>query len=506
MSTALKHRGIRPSLDEFVKLASSANLIPVYKEIIADVETPVSALFKLGPAPYSFLLESVEGGDKLGRYSFVGNTASAVFKSRGKLVEIGRPSGGGFSFESAQVDDPIDALRRLMAGYRPAPVDGLPRFYGGAVGYMSYDMIRQIEAIPDENPDELGVPESYFIISDTVLIFDHAQRKLKIVVNAHVDGDGAQAAYERAVDSIHGVIEKLRQTRSAPPLDDLLEEDRPEISVQSNFEKSAFEDAVRKCLEYIRAGDIFQVVLSQRFKTPVNTDPVGLYRVLRTVNPSPYMFCLQFPDLAIVGSSPEVMVRLEDGVAQLRPIAGTRPRGKTEAEDRALAEELLADAKERAEHVMLVDLGRNDLGRVCEYGSVHVDELMVIERYSHVMHIVSNVVGKLAAPYDSFDLLKATFPAGTVSGAPKIRAMEIIDELEPVRRGPYSGTVGYFGFSGNMDTCITIRTAVIKDGTAYVQVGAGIVADSVPEREYEETLNKAKAMLKAIGMAEGAIL
>ncbi len=499
------YRGIYPSRDRFVELAREANLIPVYKEIIADVETPVSAMLKLGDAPYRYLLESVEGGDKLGRYSFVGNTASIVFRSRGTRVEIGTPSGEGFSFESREVDDPIDALRDLMSRYRPAKVEGLPRFYGGAVGYMSYDMIRHIERIPDQNPDELDVPESYFIISDTVLIFDHAQRKLKIVVNAHVDERDPIASYERAVRAIAGVIERLRQTTSVPALDGLALEDLPEIAVQSNFEKRAFEDAVRKCQEYIRAGDIFQVVLSQRFKAAVNTDPIGLYRILRTVNPSPYMYCLQFPDMAVVGSSPEVMVRVEDGVAELRPIAGTRPRGRSDEEDRALAEELLADAKERAEHVMLVDLGRNDLGRVCEYGSVRVSELMVIERYSHVMHIVSNVVGRLAASCDPFDLLKATFPAGTVSGAPKIRAMEIIDELEPVRRGPYSGVIGYFGFSGNMDSCITIRTVIIKDGVAYIQAGAGIVADSVPELEYEETVNKARAMLKAISMAEEAI-
>jgi len=504
-TTALEHRGVRPTREQFIELAREHNLIPVYKEIIADVETPVSAMLKLGEAPYSYLLESVEGGEKLGRYSFVGNTAQLVFKSRGRSIELGRPSGDGtFTFERLKDGDPIEALRALMKGFRPARVDGLPRFYGGAVGYMSYDMIRHIEKIPDKNPDELNVPESYFLITDTVLIFDHAQRKLKIVVNQDASGDPG-ARYDEAVRSIARVIEKLRQPTSAPPLDGVFDDDLPELPVRSNFNKVDFENAVRKCQEYIRAGDIFQVVLSQRFSAKVNTDPVGLYRVLRTVNPSPYMYCLKFEDLAVVGSSPEVMVRVEDGIAELRPIAGTRPRGRTAEEDRALEEELLADAKERAEHVMLVDLGRNDLGRVCEYGSVRVDELMVIERYSHVMHIVSNVVGRLAPACDPFDLLRATFPAGTVSGAPKIRAMEIIDELEPTRRGPYSGAIGYIGFSGNMDSCITIRTVILKDGVAYVQAGAGIVADSVPEREYEETVNKAKALLKAIAMAEGAI-
>ena len=502
------HGGYVPSRQAFCAyVKSGATLIPVYREIIADVDTPVSSLVKLGESPYRFLLESVEGGDRLGRYSFVGNTAKLIVRSRGSNVELGRPCAeepGRFHFERLEGQDPLELLRSLMAGYQPAPVPGLPRFYGGAVGYLSYEMARFFERVPDNNPDELDLPEAYFIITDTVLIFDNAQRTLKIVANAHVgEGEDPHLAYDRAVAAIEGVLESLRSRPGAAPLDGVTSAAEP-ASVASNFERADFERAVERCLEYIRAGDVFQVVLSQRFRTPFTADPFDLYRVLRTVNPSPYMFYLHFDGVALVGSSPEVMVRCEDGVAQLRPIAGTRRRGRSEEEDRLLERELLADAKERAEHVMLVDLGRNDLGRVCEYGSVRVDQLMTVERYSHVMHIVSNITGRLAAGKDAFDLLRATFPAGTVSGAPKVRAMEIIDELEPSRRGPYAGAIGYFGFSGNMDSCITIRTVVVKEKTAYIQAGAGIVADSSPAGEYEETLNKARGMLKAIAMAEGA--
>lgn len=495
-----------PSREAFCAYAESATLIPVYREIIADVDTPVSALVKLGESPYRYLLESVEGGDRLGRYSFVGNTAKLVVSSRGRQVTIGRPAAPGsatYHYERRETANPLEFLRSLMRAYRPAPVPGLPRFYGGAVGYLSYDMVRFIERLPDANPDELDLPEAYFIVSDTVLIFDNAQRTLKIVANAHVEeGEDPSLAYDRAVAAIDEVLFALRSRPGAAPLDGV-EREAELPAFTSNFDRDSFERAVERCLEYIRAGDVFQVVLSQRFRTPFSGDPFNLYRVLRTVNPSPYMFFLHFGELALVGSSPEVMVRCEDGIAQLRPIAGTRRRGRTAEEDRALEKELLEDAKERAEHVMLVDLGRNDLGRVCEYGSVRVDELMTIERYSHVMHIVSNITGKLAPGKDPFDLLRATFPAGTVSGAPKIRAMEIIDELEPSRRGPYAGVIGYFGFSGNMDSCITIRTVIVKQNVAYVQAGAGIVADSSPAREYEETLNKARGMLKAIAMAEG---
>lgn len=495
------------SPDAFKELArEGATLVPLYKEFIADIETPVSALLKLGEGPYRYVLESVEGGDRMGRYSFVGNTASLVFRSRGHTVEIGRPDEAGrFQFTSEEVDDPLDALRRLLADYVPANVPGLPRFYGGAVGYIGYEMVRHFEPVPQAAKDDLDVPESYFILSDTVLIFDHAERKLKVVVNAHLDGSDPDVIYHRAAATIDDVVRRLTRHRPIPSLHGLTEADPlGEPSLTSNFEREQFEDAVRQCQELIRSGELFQVVLSQRFSVPMAAEPFDLYRILRTVNPSPYMYYLQFADMALVGSSPEVMVRVENGIAQLRPIAGTRPRGTSESQDQALAAELLADEKEKAEHVMLVDLGRNDLGRVCLPGSVEVNEFMVVERYSHVMHIVSNVVGQLAPDKDPFDVLRAAFPAGTVSGAPKVRAMQVIASLEPSRRGPYAGAIGYFGFSGNMDSAITIRTVLIKDGVAHVQAGAGIVLDSVPRHEYEETLNKAKAMLKAIAMAQEA--
>lgn len=500
-----------PSRQEFHRLAQHATLIPVYTEVIADTETPVSALLKLGESPYRFILESVERGERLGRYSFVGNTASLVFKSRGKSVSIGRPARRGparqFEFEHFEVSDPLDALRDLLNECRPAEVPGLPKFYGGAVGYLSYDMVRHFERLPDRHPDPLGLPEAYFIFSDTVLIFDHAQRTLKIVASTRVDGKDPDEAYDDALGRIGHVVERL----SAPSSDAFPavmalqprgEEAAPRARLSSNMERSQFEAMVASGREYIRSGEILQVVLSQRFSVETHATPIDIYRSLRAINPSPYMFYLDFPDFALAGSSPEVMVQLEDGMARIRPIAGTRPRGLTPQEDEALVEELLADEKEVAEHVMLVDLARNDLGRVCEYGTIGVDERMVVEKYSHVMHIVSNVTGRLAPERDCFDLLRATFPAGTVSGAPKVRAMEIIDELEPCRRGPYSGSVGYFGYTGNMDMCITIRTVLVKEGVAYIQAGAGIVADSDPSREYEETVNKAKAMFRAIAMAE----
>lgn len=506
-----------PSREEFRRLAENATLIPVFTEVIADTETPVSALLKLGDAPYRYLLESVERGDRIGRYSFVGNTASLVFQSRGKTISIGRPQPAEqeaacqarFEFEHREVSDPLDSLRDLLREHRPAQIPGLPKFYGGAVGYLSYDMARHIEKLPDVNPDPLGAPEAYFIFSDTVLIFDHPQRTLKIVANTRVDGIDPDEAYDSALARIADTLDRL----ATPP-----QAVSPVLAIggrhgdalmpsrwSSNFTQEEFEAAVEACKGYIRDGEILQVILSQRLSLEIRATPVDVYRSLRAVNPSPYMYYLHFPDLALVGSSPEVMVQVEEGVARLRPIGGTRPRGKTREEDQALVEELLADEKELSEHTMLIDLGRNDLGKVCEYGSVHVDEQMVIEKYSHVTHIVSNVVGRLAPGRDAFDLLRATFPAGTVSGAPKVRAMEIIDELEPCRRGPYSGAIGYFGYSGNMDSCITIRTVVIKDGVAHVQAGAGIVADSDPRKEYEESLNKARAVLQAIAMAEGAV-
>lgn len=483
-----------------MSLSRTYNLIPVYREIIADTETPVSALAKLGRGPAAFLLESVEGGERLGRYSFLGNSALYTFRSYGHRVELGFPDGRRVQ---ERVQDPLARLEELLAAYRPAPVPGLPRFYGGAVGYVAYDAVRFLERLPDGNPDVLGTPDLAFMITDAVIVFDHVARRIQVVVNTLVNGDPGQA-YDQAMRRIEDIIGRLHGDAGLAPLSGLDLGAAAAPRFRANVTRDDFCRAVRRAQEYIAAGDIFQVVLSQRLSAPLRRDPFDVYRVLRSVNPSPYMFYLNFGDHQLVGSSPEVMVRLEGRRAELRPIAGTRPRGRNPLEDQRLEAELLADAKERAEHIMLVDLGRNDLGRVCRYGSVRVDELMVVERYSHVMHIVSNVSGELAPGYTAFDLLRATFPAGTVTGAPKVRAMEIIDELETTRRGPYAGAVGYIGFSGNMDSCITIRTVIVQDGQAHVQAGAGVVADSEPEREYQETLNKAQALLKTIALAEEA--
>jgi anthranilate synthase component 1 len=489
-----------PEIDEFSEISKTCNLISVYKEILADMETPVSAFLKLDRSlrskdMHSFLLESVEGGEKWGRYSMIGIEPSIIIKARGNKVTV-EEEGNVTEFES---DDPTGEIKKIMGRYNPADVEGLPRFFGGAVGYFSYDIIRYFENIPDTCEDDLSMYDVYFIITDTILIFDNVRQMIKIVCNAHVQGgDDPQTVYEQSTKKIDDIITRLSEPYAVTPS----KVDSSETVMDSNFEKEEFESIVEKAKEYIKSGDIFQVVLSQRFLVEADVDTFDLYRSLRVINPSPYMFYLKFGDDVIVGSSPEVLVRLEDEKVVVRPIAGTRKRGATEDEDVFLEDELLADPKERAEHIMLVDLGRNDVGRVSDLGSVHVDDFMIIERYSHVMHIVSNVTGTLKEGLDAFDVLSACFPAGTVSGAPKIRAMEIIDELEPTKRGPYAGSVGYFSFSGNMDICITIRTIFIKDGKIYLQAGAGIVADSVPENEYYETINKAKAMLKAVEMTK----
>ncbi len=488
---------IHPNLDEFRRVARPGALVPIYEEIVADLETPVSAYIKVCEGrPYAFLLESVERADSIGRYSFLGADASVVFRSKGNEGAIIR-DGNEHAFTS---DDPMNELRALMAEYEPIPVDGLPEFHGGAVGYLSYDQIRFVETLPDNNPDDLNLPDLYFMITDTILIFDHVNNTLKIVSNVHV-ADDPDAAYAAGEAKIADLKKRLQAPLQVPQL---AKSEVPQSNTppESNFTKDEYCAIVERAKEYIRAGDIFQVVLSQRFKRPTECGPVTLYRALRCINPSPYMTLVQFPDCSLVGSSPEVMTAVTGRRCRVRPIAGTRPRGKTAEEDRALGEDLLADEKERAEHIMLVDLGRNDVGRVSAPGTVAPTQLMVIERYSHVMHIVSDVEGELADGADAFDALQATFPMGTVSGAPKIRAMEIIDELEPVRRGPYSGGCGYISFSGDMDTCIVIRTIVMKDGVAYIQAGAGIVYDSVPEREYEECVNKATALFRAIDFAE----
>ena len=496
-----------PTLEDFREAAKSGNTIPVYRSILGDMETPVSAFYKLMPDNYAFLLESVEGGENLARYSFLGSQPSVLFHSKGHQVTIEYLEKGETVVQ--EYEDPLRALEELMQNYRPVDSEELPKFHGGAVGYMSYDMVRFVEELPDNTKDELQLPDCFFMIAETLLIFDHVNHQIKVVANAHINGD-VDGAYADALGKIETLVEKLSATAEAylhrNSGEDQAEYDKIISEPQSNFTKSDYEAAVRHAKEYIAAGDIIQVVPSQRFSCPVSVDSFEIYRALRMINPSPYMYYLKFDGFDIVGASPEMMVRVEDGIVQTVPIAGTRPRGTTAEEDTELERTLLADPKERAEHVMLVDLGRNDLGRVCEYNTVEVTDLMIVERFSHVMHIVSQVTGRLRDDLTAFDVLRACLPAGTLSGAPKIRAMEIIDELEPTRRGTYGGTVGYFSFSGSADTAITIRTAVIKDNTAYVQAGGGVVADSVPETEYYETMSKARAMLSAIAFAEQGFL
>jgi anthranilate synthase component 1 len=489
-----------PDKQTFIEKAARGNLVPVWRELLADQDTPVSAYERLRaadaetPASCSFLLESVEGGEHIGRFSFLGARPRFIFEGNGTTVRIVDRDGDEEVLEDV---DPLSVLRERMAAYQPVPEPALPRFFGGAVGYIGYDAVSRFEPVPLCDAEATGWPDMMFVLTDTILVFDRVTHTLKVVANAYIEGDPGKA-YDAAVAQIDAVCEQL-----ATPLPHVLfdaggEEDDEEPSFKANMTPEAFMGAVEKCKEYIRAGDVIQTVLSQRFEVDEAGDPLDVYRALRSINPSPYMYCLEFGGRSLVGSSPEIHVRCEDGEVEVRPIAGTRPRAADPEEDARLAEELVSDPKERAEHVMLVDLGRNDIGRVCNYGSVKVPELMVIERYSHVMHIVSDVVGRLKPGHDAFDTMRATFPAGTVSGAPKIRAMEIIAELEEARRGPYAGAVGYFSFNGNLDSCITIRTVLMEEGRAYVQAGAGIVADSVPERELEETRNKARGMLKAL--------
>ncbi len=488
-----------PSLEEFKQKAKKGNLIPVYREILADMETPVSAFLKIDDGRHSFLLESMEGGEKWARYSFLGSRPAVVVRSYDHWVEIIR---NGKTEKRSFERDPLEAIQDTLSVYSPVPDPSLPRFFGGAVGFIGYDVVRFFEDLPNRNKGGLDIPDIFFMITDTLVIFDNVTHRIKVVSNAHVNGKSVTAAYKEATEKIVALVKKLKRGKRTPLNARRSRKKAKQYTLTSNFTRERYEQAVLKAKEYIKAGDIFQVVPSQRFETKINIEPFEIYRALRLINPSPYMYFLRSGDVTVVGASPEVMVRLEGGRIDLRPIAGTRRRGATEEEDTALAEELLADPKERAEHIMLVDLGRNDVGRVSDPGSVNVSELMVIERYSHVMHIVSNVRGTLSRGKNAYDVIRACFPAGTVSGAPKIRAMEIIDELEPTRRGPYAGAVGYFGFSGTMDTCITIRTLVIKGGIAYIQAGGGVVADSDPAAEFQETVNKAKAMMRAVEMAE----
>ena len=499
---------LKPSFEEFSSLAASGNMIPVWTELAADYETPVSAFQKLseGHREPCFLLESAENSDQIGRFSFLGTDPRLEIRTSGREISVREKGASDFTTRKLPESegDPLHEVERLMSVFQPVEVKGLPVFTGGAVGFLGYDMVRFFEHTVPGPPDEgLGLPDMVFVITDSLVIFDHRFRKLQVVANICTeDFDTLDAAYEAGRDRIEAVINRLSKPQSVAPFS-LMEEPENPDTVRSNTTQKEYEGMVRKAKEYILAGDIFQVVPSQRFETDYTGRPIDLYRALRHVNPSPYMFCLQFGDeFSLVGSSPEVHVQTIDGNIKIRPIAGTRWRGKTPEEDQALADELLADPKERAEHVMLIDLARNDVGRVAEFDSVQVDEMMIIERYSHVMHIVSNVVGKLNCGQSAYDVMRATFPAGTVSGSPKVRAMQIIDEMEKSKRGAYSGAVGYFGFDGNHDSCIALRTVVLHGEKAYVQAGAGVVADSVPENEYNETVNKAKGMMRAIERAK----
>jgi anthranilate synthase component 1 len=469
-----------PTLEEVKKHKGEGNVIPIYREIVADLETPVSAFLKISGAGYSFLLESVEGGQRLARYSFIGTEPYRVLATKAE-----------------EKVNPLPLIAEELNQYQMVPVTDLPRFCGGAVGYLGYEVATRFEKLPSPQQDPLGLPESLFMFVDTMLVFDHVARKIKILSHVRLNGDIDQA-YQQAVRKIDDLVDRLNQ----PLKPEQQRKGFPSYDSSSNLSPGDFEASVAKIKEYITAGEAIQVVLSQRLARRTHASPFSIYRALRTINPSPYMFFFDFNDFHIIGASPEILVRVEDGMVMTRPLAGTRPRGKTQAEDIMLEQELRADEKERAEHIMLVDLGRNDIGRVSQPGTVDVSDLMEVERYSHVMHLVTHVQGKLRDDLTAFDALQACFPAGTVSGAPKIRAMEIIAELEPEKRGPYAGAAGYFSFSGNMDMAIAIRTMMMKDGTAYVQTGCGVVYDSIPELEHKETLNKAKALLEAINQAE----
>jgi anthranilate synthase component 1 len=488
-----------PPLEQFLEQSRTGNLVPVYREILADLETPVSAFLKIGGNLHSFLLESVAGGEQISRYSFIGGEAFQVLKTKGRNVTLTR-DGKTESWELEPGQDPLHVLRDLMAQHQIVANPDLPPFCGGAVGYIGYDTVRFFEVLPDHSPDDRELPDCYFVFTDTLLIFDHVRHQIKVLCLVRVGSDPA-ADYQVAADKINRLVERLGEPLPIHA--------RPaRMSARKSPDATAipprpeYTQKVLRAKEYISAGDVIQVVLSRRLRFDVEASPFEIYRALRCVNPSPYMFFLQFAECQIIGASPEILVSERSGSVVTRPIAGTVRRGRTAAEDAQLEAQLLADPKERAEHIMLVDLHRNDIGRVCEYGSVQVDQLMVTEKYSHVIHIVSNVVGRLRPECDRYDLIRAAFPAGTLSGAPKIRAMEIIEELEPVKRGPYGGAIGYFSFNGNTDTAITLRTIVMVDQAAYVQAGGGIVADSDPDAEFAETESKAGALRRAIELAE----
>lgn len=489
----------QPDFATFKAMATDGQLVPVFRQLTADTLTPVSAYARLQPAESSFLFESVVGGEKISRYSFLGVSPFLKITAHGNQVAI---VGHGRDREFTS-PNPLHDLQGLLDQFKAVQVPQLPRFCGGAVGYAGYDVIRYSESLPNAPEDDRRLPDLLFEFYDQMVVFDHINKTVLAIAYAHADAKDLEAEYQRTCKSIDSLCGRLcTPTGALQPCDINVKSSAPLEPKASNFSQERFEQSVESCKEYIRSGDIFQVVLSQRLELETTARPFDIYRALRVVNPSPFMFLLNTPEVQLIGSSPEIMVRVEDGETTIRPLAGTRRRGSTEAEDRSLAEELLADPKERAEHVMLIDLARNDVGRIARFGTVELSDVMIVERYSHVMHITSNVTGQLREELTALDALQAGLPAGTVSGAPKVRAMEVIDEMEPHRRGPYAGAVGYIDFTGNMDTCIALRTVVMVGNTAYVQAGAGIVADSVPESEYHETLNKARGMLTAIAVAE----
>ncbi|WP_435009972.1 anthranilate synthase component I [Tundrisphaera lichenicola] len=492
----------RPSFEEFARLAGRSSCVPVYRQLTGDGLTPVSAFRKIERTAPSFLFESVVGGEKVGRYSFLGTEPFLRFEARGREVRVTDPLDPD-SARWSPSEDPFRDLEALLDQFKAVPMPGLPRFTGGAVGYAAYDAVRYTEHLPDAPPDDRGLPDLSFSFYDRMVLFDHIRKTVLVVAYAHLKpGTDPRSAFEEAASRVDELVERLARPTPELPIADINTDGPIQLKAESNFTREEYEAVVRHCQEYIKAGDIFQVVPSQRFKVETTADAFDIYRVLRVVNPSPFLFYLNYGDFRLIGSSPEILVRVEDGDVTVRPLAGTRRRGRDEAEDLALATELVADPKERAEHIMLVDLGRNDVGRVAEPSTVVLSDLMKVERYSHVMHITSNVTGKLAEGKTTFDALRAGLPAGTVSGAPKIRAMQVIDEVEPQRRGPYAGAVGYIDFTGNMDTCIALRTLVLVGQTAYVQAGGGVVYDSIPGDEYDETVNKASGLLKAIEIAQ----
>jgi anthranilate synthase component 1 len=497
--TSVANRGYRPSLDEVRVLSQQGNVIPVFREIIADLETPVSAYLKVARGRYSFLLESVEGGERLARYTFIGSDPFLTLRLKNGIADANLQ---GYK-HSTSFSDPLVALQSYLSPYRTVALPGLPRFLGGAVGYLSYEAVRYFEKLPVAPEDPLDFLEGFFMLVDTMLVFDHLERTIKVVSHVHVDEHTPlEQSYQEAIGRIDQMVARLEAEPRVPAGEHPLVEAAVTARMTPNVDPETYTRMVQRAKEYIEAGDIIQVVLSQRVAVPTGAHPFTIYRALRNINPSPYMFYLQLGDAQIVGASPEMLVRLDGSTLSTHPIAGTRHRGANEVEDDALAAELAADEKERAEHIMLVDLGRNDIGRVARPSTVQVPQLMEIERYSHVMHLVSHVSGEIRQDLSGLDALRACFPAGTVSGAPKIRAMEIIAELEPERRGPYSGTVGYVDFSGNLDTAITLRTLVARDGIAYLQAGSGIVADSSPDFEYRECFHKMQALVRAIELAE----